>query len=110
MEQVNILSVILGILACLKLRDSCIAERLYTEPLDIRVQPIGCTRIFAIHKTEEIMRYYCEDKDRVLSELGSGKDGLTAEEAGKRLAENGKNRLAAKKKKPCKSSAFCAQA
>ena len=46
------------------------------------------------------MRYYCEDKDRVLSELGSGKDGLTAEEAGKRLAENGKNRLAAKKKKP----------
>ena len=46
------------------------------------------------------MRYYCEEKDKVLSDLGSREDGLTSEEAARRLAENGKNRLAAKKAKP----------
>jgi len=46
------------------------------------------------------MTYYCEEKDAVLSELQSSQsNGLTAVEAERRLAENGKNKLAAAKKK-----------
>ena len=46
------------------------------------------------------MKAYCEDKESVLNALGaSQKDGLTTAEAEKRLAENGKNKLAEGKKK-----------
>ena len=45
------------------------------------------------------MRYYLEDESRVMSELGSSRNGLNASEAEHRLAENGKNKLAAAKGK-----------
>ncbi|MBE6577527.1 MAG: calcium-translocating P-type ATPase, PMCA-type [Ruminococcaceae bacterium] len=45
------------------------------------------------------MKFYCEDNENVLQELNSTRDGLTSEEAAKRLAENGKNKLAAAKGK-----------
>ena len=45
------------------------------------------------------MRYYCENSEAVLKELNASADGLTAAEADKRLAENGKNKLEAAKGK-----------
>ncbi|MCD7770739.1 MAG: calcium-translocating P-type ATPase, PMCA-type [Oscillospiraceae bacterium] len=45
------------------------------------------------------MRYYCEEKENVLNELGSSENGLSSEEASKRLERDGKNVLAAKKGK-----------
>ncbi len=45
------------------------------------------------------MRYYCEEKEQVLSELGSGLKGLTGAEAQSRLEKNGKNQLEAAKGK-----------
>ena len=45
------------------------------------------------------MRYYCEEKETVLQELGSDANGLTQDEAAKRLEANGKNRLEAAKGK-----------
>mgnify|MGYP003317539149 CR=1 FL=1 len=44
------------------------------------------------------MKFYCEDKENVLREIGSSAQGLTSEEAAKRLAQNGKNKLAEGKK------------
>lgn len=44
------------------------------------------------------MKYYCEDAEKVLSELGSAENGLTQTEAERRLNENGKNKLAEPKK------------
>ena len=44
------------------------------------------------------MRYYCEEKERVLEELGSSHEGLGANEAEKRLLKHGKNKLAEAKK------------
>ena len=41
------------------------------------------------------MKFYCEDANAVLSELNTTAEGLTQAEAEKRLAENGKNKLAA---------------
>ena len=40
------------------------------------------------------MKYYCEDSEKVLQQLGSSAEGLTQAEAEKRLAENGRNKLA----------------
>ena len=48
------------------------------------------------------MKYYCEEKEDVLSLVNSRDGGLTSEEAEKRLAENGKNKLA----EPEKESLF----
>ena len=45
------------------------------------------------------MQFYCNDKEKVLSELGVTEQGLSSAEAEKRLAENGKNALRAEKKK-----------
>ena len=45
------------------------------------------------------MKFYCEDADAVLKEVEGSKDGLSAEEAAKRLETNGKNKLAAAKGK-----------
>ncbi len=46
------------------------------------------------------MKHYCEDKARVLQEVGSSADvGLTAAEAEKRLETNGRNKLVEGKKK-----------
>ncbi len=46
------------------------------------------------------MKGYCQDKDAVLKELKTSEsNGLSVAEAEKRLAENGKNKLAAGKKK-----------
>ena len=45
------------------------------------------------------MKFYCEEKESVLTELNSTKDGLSSAEAAKRLEENGKNKLAAAKGK-----------
>ena len=44
------------------------------------------------------MRYYCEEKERVLEELGSSHEGLDVNEAEKRLLKHGKNKLAEAKK------------
>ena len=46
------------------------------------------------------MNYYSEDLSEVMSDLGASEDGLSPEEAAKRLEEHGKNELASKKKKP----------
>ncbi|MCL2152754.1 MAG: calcium-translocating P-type ATPase, PMCA-type [Oscillospiraceae bacterium] len=40
------------------------------------------------------MRFYCEDKDTVLLEVGSSDTGLSSEEVAERLNANGKNKLA----------------
>ena len=45
------------------------------------------------------MKFYCEDRETVLSELHSTEEGLSASEAAKRLEQNGKNKLAAAKGK-----------
>ena len=45
------------------------------------------------------MKFYCEDADAVLKEVEGTKDGLSTEEAAKRLETNGKNKLAAAKGK-----------
>ena len=44
------------------------------------------------------MKYYCEEKERVIAELESSENGLSEAEAERRLAENGPNKLAAAKK------------
>jgi len=44
------------------------------------------------------MKYYCEESGTVLTELSSDEGGLTQAEAEKRLAENGRNKLAEPKK------------
>ena len=48
------------------------------------------------------MKYYCEEREQVLVSLNSGENGLSSAEAEKRLAENGKNKLA----EPEKESLF----
>ena len=45
------------------------------------------------------MKFYCEDSEKVLQEVGSTKEGLSSAEASKRLEQNGKNKLAAAKGK-----------
>ena len=45
------------------------------------------------------MKFYCEDSEKVLGEVGGTKEGLSSAEAAKRLEENGKNKLAAAKGK-----------
>ena len=44
------------------------------------------------------MKFYCEEIEKVLNETKSSTNGLTSAEAEKRLAENGKNKLAEAKK------------
>ncbi|MGN0634712.1 MAG: cation-translocating P-type ATPase, partial [Acutalibacteraceae bacterium] len=45
------------------------------------------------------MRFYCENQDAVLQEVGSSEQGLSASEAQSRLEKNGKNELKAAKGK-----------
>lgn len=45
------------------------------------------------------MRYYCENQETVLQELGSSRQGLSQTEAQSRLEKNGKNKLEAAKGK-----------
>ena len=45
------------------------------------------------------MKYYCTESGEVLKQLGATREGLSSEEAGKRLETNGKNRLVAAKGK-----------
>ncbi|MBE6350038.1 MAG: cation-translocating P-type ATPase [Spirochaetaceae bacterium] len=45
------------------------------------------------------MKFYCEDKEKVLSFVDSSVEGLSQKEAQKRLEANGKNKLAAAKSK-----------
>ena len=45
------------------------------------------------------MKFYCEDQEKVLSELQSSREGLSSAEAARRLEANGKNKLAAAKGK-----------
>ena len=40
------------------------------------------------------MKYYCEEKERVLEAVESTAEGLGSAEAAERLARNGKNKLA----------------
>lgn len=44
------------------------------------------------------MKYYCEDIETVLGEVGATRGGLSSEEAALRLEQNGKNKLAEGKK------------
>ncbi len=44
------------------------------------------------------MKFYCESVEKVLEHTSSTKEGLTSEEAAKRLEQNGKNKLAEGKK------------
>ncbi len=46
------------------------------------------------------MKYYCEDKEKVLGEVASSENGLSTSEAQSRLEKNGKNALEAAKGKP----------
>ena len=45
------------------------------------------------------MKFYCESTEEVLKQMNTSANGLTEAEAGKRLEENGKNRLEAAKGK-----------
>ncbi len=51
-----------------------------------------------INERVGLMKHYLESIDSVLNEVKSSEGGLTPEEAGKRLEENGKNKLAEGKK------------
>ena len=44
------------------------------------------------------MKFYCEEKETVLSEVKSSENGLSTQEANKRLEQNGKNKLIEGKK------------
>ena len=44
------------------------------------------------------MKFYCSDAEAVLQEVSSSRDGLTTAEAERRLAQNGRNKLAEGKK------------
>ncbi len=44
------------------------------------------------------MKFYCEEKEQVISELNSSENGLSSAEAEKRLNEHGKNKLKEAKK------------
>ena len=44
------------------------------------------------------MKFYCEDESKVFEHVSSQKEGLTTEEAEKRLSQNGKNKLVEGKK------------
>ena len=44
------------------------------------------------------MKFYCEDESKVFEHISSQKEGLTTEEAEKRLSQNGKNKLVEGKK------------
>ena len=44
------------------------------------------------------MKYYLEEFDKVLTEVGSDEDGIKKAEVGKRLEEYGPNKLEEKKK------------
>ena len=46
------------------------------------------------------MKLYLEESEKALDALGSGEQGLCEAEAARRLAENGKNKLAEGKKTP----------
>ncbi|MDD6061979.1 MAG: HAD-IC family P-type ATPase, partial [Oscillospiraceae bacterium] len=46
-----------------------------------------------------MLRFYCEDQEKVLQEVGSSEQGLSASEAQSRLEKNGKNELKAAKGK-----------
>ena len=46
------------------------------------------------------MKYYLEDKEKVLDSLGATENGLSGEEARKRLEQNGKNKLKEAEKEP----------
>jgi Ca2+-transporting ATPase len=45
-------------------------------------------------------RYYLREKESVMEELNTSLNGLSSEEAEKRLQENGKNKLAEAKVSP----------
>ncbi len=45
-----------------------------------------------------MLKYYCEDAESVLREVGSSEEGLSSGEAAKRLERDGRNELAAEKK------------
>ena len=45
------------------------------------------------------MKLYCEEPQAVLAQVDSSREGLSAEEARRRLEQNGKNKLAAAKGK-----------
>ena len=45
-----------------------------------------------------MLKYYCEDAESVLREVGSSEKGLSAEEAARRLERDGRNELEAAKK------------
>ena len=45
------------------------------------------------------MQHYCKDKEKVLSELVTSREGLSSSEAASRLEKNGKNKLVAAKGK-----------
>ena len=45
-----------------------------------------------------MLKYYCEDAESVLREVGSSEKGLSVEEAAQRLERDGRNELAAAKK------------
>ena len=47
---------------------------------------------------EQNMKFYCEDIERAIVETSSSYEGLSSEEAAKRLEKNGKNKLAEAKK------------
>ena len=44
------------------------------------------------------LKFYCEDAESVLREVGSSEKGLSAEEAARRLERDGRNELEAAKK------------
>ncbi|MBQ7896277.1 MAG: calcium-translocating P-type ATPase, PMCA-type [Oscillospiraceae bacterium] len=46
-------------------------------------------------KGENQMKFYCEEKEAVLEQFNTSPEGLTEQEAQRRLEENGKNKLAA---------------
>jgi Ca2+-transporting ATPase len=62
---------------------------------------------FKIYGGNFIMDYYLSGTESALDNLKTSKSGLTAEEAAKRLSENGRNELSKAKKKSIVRAILC---
>ncbi len=54
---------------------------------------LGVFLIVKSNRKSDVMKHYLEEAEKVLSELNTSENGLSAAEAEKRLAQNGKNKL-----------------
>ncbi len=97
-EQIN--NLVIG-LVCFKLRDLCTRKTIVhgvasSQGLLPQVQSCAVLGfLFKIRKGRQGLKHYCESQEAVLKQVQSSATGLSAEEAARRLEQNGQNKLAA---------------